>query len=119
MTREEVLGELRERFGDDIVEILDKSQKRLYVEIKPEALVPVATYIFREKGARFHIASGMDARRHLEICRRGYNKPAFLSSRGCHTACRCFSLWPDILAVNVNQAAYYRFLGPTFHEVVL
>ena len=33
---------------------------------------------------------------HLEICHRGYNKPSFLSSQGCRTVCRCFSLWPDI-----------------------
>jgi Ni,Fe-hydrogenase III component G len=67
MTREEVIGGLRERFDGSIVELFDKSAKRVYVEIKPEALVPVATHIFKERGARFHIASGVDTRRHIEV----------------------------------------------------
>ena len=37
------------------------------MEIKPESLLKVATYIFKDLEARFHIASGMDARTHTEI----------------------------------------------------
>jgi len=67
MTREDVLQELRERFRDEIVDIFDKSPQRVYVEIKPEAIVPVGTHIFRDLGARFNIASGVDTRTHIEI----------------------------------------------------
>lgn len=67
MTREEVLNSIRTRFGDDIVEIFDKSPKRVYMEIRPQAIVKVATYIFRDLSARFNTASGVDSRAHMEI----------------------------------------------------
>ena len=67
MTREEVLNGIRTRFGDVILDFHDKSAKRVYVELKPGALVPVAGHLFRELGARFHIASGVDNRSQLEV----------------------------------------------------
>ena len=39
----------------------------MYIEIKPEALVPVVTHIFHDAGARFNIASGVDTRSCFEI----------------------------------------------------
>ncbi len=67
MTREEVLKDIRARFKQDIVDFFDKSAKRVYIEIKPEALTKVAGYIFQDLRARFNTASGIDARRHFEI----------------------------------------------------
>jgi Ni,Fe-hydrogenase III component G len=67
MTREEILKDLNSRFKQDIVDLFDKSPKRVYMEIKPESLVPVATHIFRDLKARFNIASAVDARAHIEI----------------------------------------------------
>ncbi|MBA7476886.1 MAG: hypothetical protein GH155_04855 [Spirochaeta sp.] len=67
MTRDEVLKDLKERFPEDIVDCIDKSPKRVYLEINPESLVAVAAYIFKDLEARFNIASGLDARTHLEI----------------------------------------------------
>jgi NADH-quinone oxidoreductase subunit C len=67
MTRDEVLRDLKERFREDIVDCIDKSPKRVYLEINPESLVRVAGYIFKDLEARFNIASGLDARTHLEI----------------------------------------------------
>ncbi|MBN3039451.1 MAG: NADH-quinone oxidoreductase subunit C [Candidatus Omnitrophica bacterium] len=67
MTRESVLKDLKERFKADIVEVFDKSDKRVYIEIKPESLVKIANYIFYDLGARFNIASGVDIRHHIEI----------------------------------------------------
>ena len=67
MTREEVLGDLRKKFKDDIVEILDKRSKKVYIEIKQESLVKVASYIFKDLKARFNTASGVDVRNHMEI----------------------------------------------------
>ncbi|GAG22215.1 unnamed protein product, partial [marine sediment metagenome] len=60
MTREEVLDDLRKKFKDDIIEIVDKSPKRVYIEIKHESLVKVASYIFKDLEARFNTASGVD-----------------------------------------------------------
>lgn len=67
MTREEILNDLKERFKNDIIDLIDKSSKRVYIEIKPESLVKVATYIFKDLEARFNSASGVDARTHIEI----------------------------------------------------
>ena len=67
MTREEVLGDLRKKFKDDIVEILDERSKKVYIEIKQESLVKVASYIFKDLKARFNTASGVDMRNHMEI----------------------------------------------------
>ncbi len=67
MRREEVLGDLQQRFKTDIIDCFDKSEKRVYIEIKPKSLIKVATYIFKDLGARFNIASGVDVRKHMEI----------------------------------------------------
>jgi Ni,Fe-hydrogenase III component G len=67
MTREEVLSALKNRFRDDILDLFDKSSKRVYMEIRPEAITEVGTFIFRDLEARFNIASGVDARTHIEI----------------------------------------------------
>jgi len=67
MTRDEALKSIQERFPNDMIEFFDKSPKRVFIEIKPEAIVPVARHIFRDLGARFNIASGVDTRTHIEI----------------------------------------------------
>ena len=67
MTREEVLRDIRGRFKEDIIELFDKSPKRVYIEIGPESITKVASYIFKDLGARFNTASGVDARHHMEI----------------------------------------------------
>jgi Ni,Fe-hydrogenase III component G len=67
MNRDEVLRKVRERFAASIVQIEDRSLRRVYLEVRSEALVAVATQLFRELGARFNTASGVDTRTHLEI----------------------------------------------------
>lgn len=67
MNRDEILKDLSERFKDDIIDVFDKSPKRVYIEIKPESIVKAAGYIFRDLGARFNTASGVDLRYHMEI----------------------------------------------------
>ncbi|GAI00802.1 unnamed protein product [marine sediment metagenome] len=67
MTREEVLDNLRKKFKDDIIEVFDKSPKRVYVEIRPDSIVQVVSYIFKDLKARFNTASGVDLRYHMEI----------------------------------------------------
>ena len=67
MNREEILKDIRERFKEDIIELFDKSPKRVYIEIEPESITKVASYIFKDLGARFNTASGVDARHHMEI----------------------------------------------------
>jgi Ni,Fe-hydrogenase III component G len=67
MTRNEVLKNLKSKFKEDIIDIFEKSPMRIYIEIKPEAIVTIGNYIFKDLRARFNIASGMDLRSHFEI----------------------------------------------------
>lgn len=67
MTRDDVINDIKSRFREDIVDFIDKSPARLYVEIVPDSLVKIAGYVFKDLQARFNIASGLDARTHMEI----------------------------------------------------
>ena len=67
MNRVEILIDLEKRFKKDIIDIFDKSPKRVYIEIKPGSLVKVARYLFNDLKARFNTASGLDCRDHMEI----------------------------------------------------
>jgi Ni,Fe-hydrogenase III component G len=67
MTRAEVLNDLKKRFKNDIIHIIDKSPKRVYIEIKPESIRSVAGYVFKDLKARFNTATGVDVRQHMEI----------------------------------------------------
>jgi Ni,Fe-hydrogenase III component G len=67
MTREETLAALRERLGARVKACVTKSPRRIYMDVLP-ADVPEATrVIFRELGARFQIASGVDTPTGIEI----------------------------------------------------
>jgi len=67
MSREEVLENLQKRFKDEIVDVWVKSLTRVYIEISPKSIIPVAHHLFKALGARFNIASGVDLRHHMEI----------------------------------------------------
>ena len=67
MTRDKILQDIKDKFSKDIINVFDKTPTRVYIEIKPEAITKVAPYIFRNLGARFNIASGVDCRYHMEI----------------------------------------------------
>ena len=67
MTRKKLLKDIQERLKDDIIDFYDKSPKRIYIEIKPGSLVKVAAYIFKDLGARFNIAPGVDTQANIEI----------------------------------------------------
>jgi len=67
MSRDDVLRQIRDRFAASIVDFEDRSARRVYLEVRPDALVAVATHLFQGLGARFNIASGVDTPTHLEI----------------------------------------------------
>ena len=67
MIREEVLLDFTSRFYADILDLEDKSQSRVFVNIKPESIVRIGTYLFRNIGARFNIATATDLPPKIEI----------------------------------------------------
>lgn len=67
MSRSEILKDINQRFKEDIINCLERSSTRVYIEIKPSSLVRISEHIFKNLKARFSIASGVDARSHMEI----------------------------------------------------
>ncbi len=67
MNRQESLQVLRQRFSEEIISVFEKSPKRIYIQIQPDAIVRLAQYLFKEIRARFIIASGVDGRNQMEI----------------------------------------------------
>jgi len=67
MSSQVIIKELKEKFGQDILKVFEHTSKRVYVDIDPGALLKVAGHVFKNMGARFNIASGTDARTHMEI----------------------------------------------------
>jgi NADH:ubiquinone oxidoreductase subunit C len=67
MNRQELLQVLRQRFSEEIISVFEKSSKRVYIHIQPDAIVRLAQYLFKEIPARFIIASGVDGRNQMEI----------------------------------------------------
>jgi len=118
MTREKILKDIREKFKEDIVDLFDKSPKRVYIEIKPESIVNVATYIFKNLSARFNIASGVDAREHMEILYHfiieDINLLISLRVKLPKSKLEIDSLAPSIEAANWIEREIHELLGINF-----
>lgn len=65
--KQQILSVIKDRLGDRIVEWRDKSDRRVYVDVKPSDVPEVTRLIFKELGARFQIASGVDTLTAIEI----------------------------------------------------
>ncbi len=61
-----ITEQLKTKFGDRI-SILEKNKKRVYLETGIDQVKEVVSYIYRELGARFSTASGIDTRAGVEI----------------------------------------------------
>ena len=61
------IQKLEEKFGKKIVKCEKKSEQRIYLDINPADLTDFAQYIFRDMGARFVTASGVDTPGGIEI----------------------------------------------------
>jgi Ni,Fe-hydrogenase III component G len=118
MTREEVLLDFTSRFHEDILDLHDKSRSRVYVTIRPEAIVKIGTYLFRNIGARFNIASGSDMPPDIEIL---YH--FIVEDINLLISLRVFldrenpvieSLGKDIEALNWIEREMHELLGVTF-----
>ncbi len=63
----EIIQKLEEKFGKKIIKCDKKCERRIYLDINPADLTDFAQYIFRDMGARFIIASGVDTPKGIEI----------------------------------------------------
>lgn len=62
-----MLDKIKEKFGDRLVKVFEKSDKRVYIDISPSDLREIAGFIFRDLNARFITASGMEVGDGFEI----------------------------------------------------
>lgn len=79
MTKQEILSRIKEELGDKIVDWCEKSPRRVYVEVKPDDVPEATRLIFKDLGARFQIASGVDTPSAIEILYHwGFDKFDFI-----------------------------------------
>jgi Ni,Fe-hydrogenase III component G len=67
MDKDQIIKGLKERFKSAIVEVTEKNQRRVIVTIKPEAILNVADWLYKESKFRFIIASAIHTKRGFEI----------------------------------------------------
>ena len=67
MAKAEILEQIRQRLGAKIVDFHEKSARRYYVEVRPEDVPEATRLMFKDLGARFQIATGVDTPAAIEI----------------------------------------------------
>ena len=67
MKREAIIENIKVRSGKGLVDLNDKSRRRVYVTLDKDILIQIARYLFNDVKARFSTASGVDTRKAVEI----------------------------------------------------
>jgi len=67
MKIDEAVKKIKDRFGNKVLKVYKHSEKRAYVDIDHDDIVPVMTYVFKDLSFRFNIASGVDTFEGIEI----------------------------------------------------
>ena len=65
--KQDILARIRDQLGDKVVGWHEKSAKRYYVEVRPEDVPAATRLMFKDLGARFQIATGVDTPTAIEI----------------------------------------------------
>jgi NADH-quinone oxidoreductase subunit C len=67
MESESIIKSFKEKFTAEILEITEKNHKRVVITIKPDSLLNLAKYLYKDAGFRFIIASAIHTKRGFEI----------------------------------------------------
>jgi NADH-quinone oxidoreductase subunit C len=67
MNTELIKEKLREKFNSDVLEIVEKNQRRMTVTVNPDSILRVCEFLYNEMGFRFIIASAVHTKRGFEI----------------------------------------------------
>ncbi len=67
MVKESDIDKLKKDFKSEILEITEKNPRRIIITIKPEAILDIAGFLYKEAGFRFIIASAIHTKRGFEI----------------------------------------------------
>ena len=115
---ENILRKLESLFSDDILKIREHSPKRVYVDIRPDAVVGLGGYLFRQVGARYNIASSLDTPQCIEVIHHftieDLNLLVSLRARLDRDRPEMPSLAPSIPAANWIEREIAELLGVHF-----
>jgi Ni,Fe-hydrogenase III component G len=67
MKAENTVNRIRGALGEHLVGFAQKSENRVYIEVRPETVVEAARLMFEEVGARLQIATGIDTGQGIEV----------------------------------------------------
>jgi Ni,Fe-hydrogenase III component G len=67
MNNKLIIVELKRIFKPDILDIVEKNPKRITVTINPGSIIHMATWLYKEAGLRFIIATALHTKRGFEI----------------------------------------------------
>ena len=67
MKKTQIIENIKVRSGKELLDIKDRSEKRVYFTIKKTVLPKITRYLFNDVKARFNTASGVDTRDAIEI----------------------------------------------------
>jgi NADH-quinone oxidoreductase subunit C len=61
------IEKFKEKFKTDIIEIAIRNQRRIIISVRPDSLVNIAGYLYKNEEFRFIIASALHTRKGFEI----------------------------------------------------
>jgi len=64
---EEILARIKDEFSKKILKVFEKSRRRIYIDFDSKDIPQVVSFLFREMGGRLATATGIDARKNIEI----------------------------------------------------
>jgi Ni,Fe-hydrogenase III component G len=67
MKAEDTVNRIRGALGPHLLRYEQRSEHRVYIEIRPETVVEAGQLMFEEIGARFQIATGQDTGEGIEV----------------------------------------------------
>ena len=64
---ENIVKEIQEALGDKIKSVVIKNSQRVYIDIDPKDIREVGLYLWKDRGARYAIATTLDNRSSFEV----------------------------------------------------
>ena len=64
---EDIVKEIKKAVGEHIKGVTVKNSQRVYIDIDPAKIKEVATYLWKDRGARYVIATAIDNRTSFEV----------------------------------------------------
>jgi NADH-quinone oxidoreductase subunit C len=67
MSTELIIENFRGKFKSDVLDVIVKNQKRIIITVKPESIINIAAFLYRNEEFRFIIATALHTKRGFEI----------------------------------------------------